>query len=138
MINRVFVSGYIASAIVERKRSRREYDFRLYIRGKTENMPAGICYLANVCVSNPQAMKYFPGSLQRGDFVVVEGELLSKREEDKVWHTVVNAYCVYNLAAFLEGNIGDARVRRQEQLAELYQELLMEENANGPDGLDIF
>lgn len=70
--------------------------------------------------------------------MLLEGELMSVRGAGGNWVTVVNAYCVYNLAAFLESNIGDARIRRQEQLAELYQALLEEENKRGPDGLDIF
>ncbi len=138
MINRVFVSGYIASSIMLHRHPRKEYRFRLYIRGKKDSMGDDSCYLANICVLNSQAMRYFPGNLERGDFVVIEGELLSIRGSDRNWQTVVSAYCVYNLAVFLESNIGDARVRRQEQLAELYQSLLSEENKRGPDGLDIF
>jgi hypothetical protein len=144
MINRVFLGGYLASSIVAVKQPHMCYLFRLYMRGKKEHMGTGECYLANVCVTSPAAMKYLPGEYQRGDYILVEGEIISRRghgrgnDGDNHWHTFVNAYCLYNLAAFLERDIGDARVRRMEQLAELYGSLLAEEAAAGDGGLDIF
>lgn len=38
MINRVLVSGYLASAITLHKHPRKEYRFRLYISGKKVGM----------------------------------------------------------------------------------------------------
>lgn len=140
MINRVILSGYLTGAIVQRKRPRLEYWFRLYMRSKAEDTPTNTCYLANICVSNPKALKYFPGSLERGDFVVVEGEAMSRRVDGASnWHTYINAFCVFNMAAYLESSIGDARIRRQEQLAELYNSILCSQSEEeGENGLDVF
>lgn len=139
MINRVFVAGFISSAIVQTRAAHKEYRFRVYIRGKPENGPADTCYIADVLVCNPRALQFFPGTLQRGDFVILEGELLSRFNKiTRNWETLLNAYCVYNLAEFLEANIGDARIRRQDQLSEVYTELLAEQGELENQGLEVF
>lgn len=128
MINRTILTGYVGTAIEFRhnRDGKREAYFMLHHRNRRPTDTTGNEYVLQAFAVRPQVVTILSSDVKRGDFILVEGQLVGRRVGCASCGTDYRAYCcqvdmVYNLTRTMEGRMGE---KREERIARMAEEML--------------
>lgn len=140
MINRVFVSGFLATSPVYSTDRKGEpiAIFQLYHRKPKPDDPPDRRYIIPCIITSPTALAIFKSGCKRGDMLCIEGSLVCrdtpcKRCHDPRLEMILLVHCCWNLTRTLAHRYGHSS---EEKLAEFADEVLKARATQ--DFLDFF
>jgi hypothetical protein len=140
MVNMTFFTGY-ASGSLEWSRDRtgnRMCAFKVFHRPPNGNDPPGVNFNIPVRIYKKTLLDRMAEGLDKGDFLLICGSVAAYNDGESVRQGFILAHGVFNLTHSMEGIIGNAKLDRQRQLAQLIENSLTKASNDSKFGVNIW